>query len=483
MTFNLPHSAARLAAIALVAGCSGLAGCTEQDLEDGQAQHKQESTVASTMRASTDPAPAADASLRLPGVPAFDVTDSGGALHVLFAKPLDSDAKAIQLYHVRSDDAGATWTQSVAIPVAHAPPARAQRGDDPQVAARGGRLMALWTAQGEGPFGSGPIACALSDDDGRTWRAGPVAPDAEPLPPSATPAKSAAPQPAASSESADAAARPQAPGAGKSHGHGGMKSAAKGTGPGYRFPAAAAGGEAFHVVWIHAIGEERSLRHSRLPFGSTKWSEPKIVDPEICACCWNELKVAPDGRLITLYRDVKPSDMVLATSGDGGKTWHSAGRAGGFDWQFDGCPHVGGGIATTGTGSHSDASEILASVWTGDSSDTGAYCVSLDPSGSWSRPSPLAFADGRGRNTDVAALGNARCATVWDQVMPEGGQAVFAAFSTDAGKTWSEPRRVSSEGVNTAYPRVVPAGDQYLVLWTTYGAEGETALGSTLVKP
>jgi hypothetical protein len=262
-----------------------------------------------------------------------------------------------------------------------------------------------------------------------------------------------------------------------------MKGAAKGTGPGYRFPAAAAGDEAFHVVWIHAIGEERSLRHSRLPFGSSRWSDPTIVDPEICACCWNELKVAPDGRLITLYRDVKPSDMVLAMSGDGGNTWQSAGRAGGFDWHFDGCPHVGGGVALAGSGPGGGSDSILTSVWTGNSNATGAYCTSYDPSGSWSRPTPLAFADGRGRNTDVAAVGNSRCATVWDQVMPEGGQAVFAAFSTDAGKTWSEPRRVSPVGVNAGYPRVAPAGDRYLVLWTMYGAEGETALGSAAVHP
>ena len=468
-TFN-----AGLAALALLVTFAGLTGCSEADADSAQDGSTPATTSSSAGQAAVRP-------LDVPGVPAFDVTEADGVVHVLYAKPLDSDSKAFQLYHVRSDDAGATWSQPVAVSVAHAPPARAHRGDDPQVAARGDRVMALWTAQGEGPFGSGPVACALSDDGGRTWRAGPVAPNAEPLPPLAIPAKPAAPKPAASKE--PAAAGPQAPGAGKSHGHGGMKGSAKGTGPGYRFPAAAAGNDAFHVVWIHAIGEERSLRHSRLSFGSTRWSEPNLVDPEICACCWNELKVAPDGGLITLYRDVKPSDMVLARSGDGGKTWHGAGRAGEFDWQFDGCPHVGGGIATTGTGSDSDAGAIFASVWTGDSSDTGAYCVSLDPSGSWSRPIPLTFADGRGRNTDVAALGGARCATVWDQVMPEGSQGVFAAYSTDAGRTWSTPRRVSADGVNAGYPRVVPAGDQYLVLWTTYGADGGTALGSALAKP
>jgi hypothetical protein len=364
------------------------------------------------------------------------------------------------------------------------------RGDDPRIAARGNRMMALWTARGDGPFGSGPLATALSDDGGRTWRAGPT-PVAEPLPASLVSAhvRRAATLPALGADAAHAAAPPAAAdgsAAGRprptnpSHaghagsGQGSGKGAAGATGPGYRFPAAAAGADAFHVVWIHAAGEERSLRHARLPFGAAAWSEPTVVDPHICACCWNALKVERDGTVLALYRDQQPSDMSLAVSRDAGRTWENAGRAGRFDWSFDGCPHVGGGVATVS--SDGGAGQVLATVWTGKAGSVGTYVLSRAGDGTWSRPAPLTSGDAPGRNTDVAAKPGAQsAAAAWDQAAPEGGQCVFVTVTSDGGRTWSA-RRLSPTGENASYPRVVPLRDRFLVLWTSHAQDGATSM-------
>jgi hypothetical protein len=213
-----------------------------------------------------------------------------------------------------------------------------------------------------------------------------------------------------------------------------------------------------------------------LPFGSAAWSEASVVDPHICACCWNELTVERDGTILALYRDQQPSDMSLSVSRDGGATWQPAGHAGPFNWNFDGCPHVGGGIATSGD--TTAARTTLATVWTGNAAAAGAYVVTRHAGGSWAPHTTLAAEGFKGRDTDVAALpGTSAAVAVWDQASPEGGgQCVYSMTTADGGRTWSPPHRLSPPGVNAAYPRVVPAGGRFIVLWTRYAAEGETDL-------
>lgn len=387
-------------------------------------------------------------------VVACDVAASAGSLHLLLGKRTGAGTKDFTLAYTRSNDRGATWSLPVPIPTGHAPAAKMHRGDDPRIAAIGDRLMALWTARGDGPFGSGPLATALSDDGGRTWRPGP-APSAQPLTAGAIPPRTAA--------ATDPA--PSTPG-----------KAREATGPGYRFPAAAAAAAGFHVVWIHAAGDERSLRHAALPFDEARWSDPVVVDPHLCACCWNELHVQADGSLLTLYRDQRPSDMSLARSSDGGRTWLGAGRAGEFDWDFDGCPHVGGAVATV-TGPRGDDDSLLATVWTGNAGSTGAYVLRGTRRGTWSAPTPLGDGDARGRNTDVAAIpGTGTAAVVWDQPSPAGGQCVCVRVTPDAGQSWGPPLRLSVEGENASYPRVVSVNGSFVALWTRYSQDGTTTL-------
>ena len=431
-----------LAAALLAGGCS-----VDDPVRGGEADWRTTSVATEAAAGATTRADAT-----FPGVVACDVAAAGDTIHLLLATVADpaADRKQFRLAHVRSDDGGVTWSAPVAIPTAHGTPAKMHRGDDPQIAVHGNQLIALWTARGDGPFGSGPLATALSDDGGRSWRPGP-APSAQALPAGA----------------ALATATINEPSSKKPHGM-------NGTGPGYRFPAAAAGPEAFHVVWIHAVGEERSLRHARLPFGASGWSEPVVVDPEICACCWNELKVQPDGSVGALYRDQQPSDMSLARSSDGGRTWQPSERAGDFGWHFDGCPHVGGAVAAVGG---PGGERILTTVWTGNTGDTGAYLLARDESGAWNAPLRLKANGTAGRNTDVAARpGSDAAVAVWDQLAPEGGQAVYAAVTTDAGQSWSAPLRVSPAGENASYPRVVPTAGRFVVLWTAYGQDGAAAL-------
>ena len=70
-----------------------------------------------------------------------------------------------------------------------------------------------------------------------------------------------------------------------------------------------------------------------------------MVDPSSCACCWNKMIAPQPGQVHVLYRDHGVRDMALASTRDTGEHWELKSPVGEFNWEFQGCPHVGGGIA------------------------------------------------------------------------------------------------------------------------------------------
>lgn len=357
----------------------------------------------------------------------FDVMAWQGSVHVLFGQTSGPEGEDLTFHHIRSDTFGRTWSAPVAVPSSHARPGQHHRGNDPQLAVYGDRVLAVWTAQGAGPFGSGPLGASLSLDGGATWKPIPV---------------------------------PQV-----SQGH---------HEAGYRFPALAADANGFHVIWIHAAGAERSLRYSRFRLEQQAWSEPTVIDPQICACCWNRLATTEDGRLVALYRDIAPSDMGVATSEDGGTSWQLQNPAGDFDWFFQGCPHVGGGLSVTLPGEK--RMNILTSIWTGHSDRAGAHAfTSADQGANWISPQWASGPPRKGRATDVTSRPDGWALMVWDQ--PDGdGSAVFGAISKDGGLHWQKAERMSPKGRPGTYPRAINTAQGFWVFWTQTRAEEQPSI-------
>jgi len=365
----------------------------------------------------------------------FDLVEEGGALHILAGLPGEGEVTSIQLFHTRSEDGGATWSAPVPVDTTHAPPGRHHRGNDPQLAVHGDRLLAVWTAQGDGPWGSGPLGASLSKDGGQTWQA---------------------------------VAAPAVPGAGEV--------------AGYRFPAVAATPEGFHAIWIHAEEKERSLRYAKMPVGAGLWTQPAVIDPRICACCWNRLKVDGNGRLLALYRDHDPSDMALAISEDGGDTWTRQGSTGDFGWFFEGCPHIGGALASLPK-SEGQVEGLLATVWSGHETLGGTYILrSLDLGQTWDfQRAPGSHERGR-RTADLEVFAEGTAIFAWDEHPEAGERTVFFATSTDRGATWSIPSRLSSPGRAATHPRVVVSGETAFIAWTETGESGTATLAHRIVR-
>jgi photosystem II stability/assembly factor-like uncharacterized protein len=349
------------------------------------------------------------------GVVSLDIypTTGGPQLHLLTAT-----GSPAHLIYQRSDDAGQTWSAPVPVGENQPPPSPIHRGMDAQLAASpdGTHLLAAWTTAGASDrFGRGPIATAYSADSGHTWTPGP---------------------------------NPADDGLATGHAFLDLACDAKGS---------------FHLVWLdgrdNATG--KGLRYARSDDGGHSWTRNQTLDPQTCECCWNTLVAAPDGRLLLLYRNCDPRDMSLLTSPDGGHAWSpDPTPVGPFHWEATVCPHVGGGLSLGAN--HT----LFATVWTGAGDQAGGYLLTSPDAGhTWATPTRLGTGL-RAWHTDVAAdPATGRVTAVWD-ARTDTTPAIFAITSSDNGRTWSTPRRLTPPGTTATHPRVVPTPAGFRALWT-----------------
>lgn len=322
----------------------------------------------------------------------LDLLSDGKALHRIEGV----DGKVL---YRRSEDGGKSWSRPARVD-AGLPAAYHFQSGDARLATDGSVLVAVWSAAGEGPHGSGPLVTARSTDGGKSWQ------------PAASPA-----------------------GEGKA---------------GRRYPALAGADGRIVAAWIDR-DEKSALLASVSEDGAKSWAPPAVLDPAICECCWNDAH-AGDGRLTVLFRDKDPRDMKAATSTDGGKTWTVA-AAGPEGWKINACPHVGGALA--GPVPH-------ALTWTGREGVMGLHVGPLG--GQQSR------LGGEGaKHADLASSGP-RLAAAW----AEDG-AVWAALS-EAGVSWSKPRRLSLQDKRVSQPRVSAAGAGFRAFWLEREGQGPARL-------
>ncbi len=342
------------------------------------------------------------------GVDSLDVAVDGNTIHLLLAD-YATNSKTPALLHLRSTDAGANWSKPVRVEAGATPPLAPHRGMDAQLAVSGAKLVAIWNTAGTGFNGRGPMATAISADGGATWQPGP---------------------------------NPADDGLPSDHSFVDCAADASGT---------------FHLVWLDSRGGPKGLRYANSKDGGKTWSKNATLKPETCECCWNTLAVGTDGSVHTLFRDKNPRDMAVISSTDHGASWSDPAKVGRFNWDFAGCPHVGGGLIVRGSTLH-------ALVWTGATGQSGAYHLSSSDQGqSWSAPQRLGDADAR--RGDLASTSAQSLAAVWDRVS-DGESSIIAAISSNGGKTWTEPKQLSAKGINAAYPRVVAVSGGYRVFWT-----------------
>ncbi|MCX7084604.1 MAG: sialidase family protein [Methylococcales bacterium] len=342
--------------------------------------------------------------LRFEEVMSMDLVVYNDKIHLLAAGKIKQQDSLITVKHSSSENLGVQWSNEVELKNAISP--ISSFGNDIQLATFENNLLAIWQIKGELP-GMGPLISYLSKDNGKTWtkQSNPAADDL----------------------------------GDQSH----VDIIADKSGN-------------FHAVWLADPEENgyQSLRYSR--FKDEQWQASERLDDSTCSCCWNTIALSATGDLSILYRDMKPRDMVLISSQDQGLTWSNKSIVGDFKWQFDGCPHLGGGLAESNKG------DIYSTVWTGLENHSGLYTLKSSDNGkSWTEPVLLSQ---RASHSGIA-VNSKQVVAVWDQ-RDDDGNAVYFVKSTDDGKTWSNPIRISSGKTNATFPHIVAQEQGFLVVWT-----------------
>lgn len=341
------------------------------------------------------------------GTTAFDVYRDQDAIHLVLEE--ETAAAPPKLLYRVSRDEGRSFSEPIAIPT-ESPPCPGHRGNDPQIAASGLRLVVAWTGQGTGYGGRGRMGVARSLDGGRHWLPGKNPAD-----------------------------------------DGDAQGAHAFLDLSYDF------GGRCHLVWLDERNGTMGLRSAYSDDAGQSWSANRTIDPESCSCCPNAL-LWDNPWLFVLYRMGRPRDTAIARSSDRGGSWERLGPLGDFHWEFAGCPHWGSGLAPLGSGA-----TLSAAVQTGKPERAGLYFFqSSDQGRTWS--APRALAGTRGRFVDLAASGEALCAT-WEESSAKSTQ-ILAASSRDGGRSWDTPRKMSQDGIWATHPRVVGTKDGFLILWT-----------------
>jgi hypothetical protein len=356
------------------------------------------------------------------GVISVDIVNFDDRLHLLTGKNQKGQKT---LWYQVSDDGGEGWSEAAMILNDDNIPANMTRGNDAQITAQNNTVVVSWMSYVEGArFNAGPMLTARSTDGGKNWQYAATPPDWN---------KGA-------------------------HGYIDMTADA----------------QAMHAVWLDSrnglsdVKASQGLHYARSTDGGLSWQANQTVDELTCSCCWNTLKSDAGGTPYVLYRDKQPSDLSIAVI-NSQKRWQRLNHVGAFDWQFEGCPHIGGGLDFQ----HNTGKTRLHSVvGTGHPDHLGVHYLYSDDAGkSWSKAQQLG--DESAIHADIAAQDNGRIVTVWD-MMGADGLAVFYAESRDSGESWSKVEQISKAGMRASHPRIVKTKSGFLTVWTEHDGRQQT---------
>jgi len=345
------------------------------------------------------------------GTLSLDIIKHQGKLHLLQGIHHNGE-KA--LWYQYSSNQGKDWSAPVNINKTKHIEANLSRGNDARLAVQGDHIVVIWPSRVEGaPHNAGPMKAVRSNDGGKSWQ------------------KSSIP--------ADWSIGPHA------------------------FFAMDGNEQAINVVWLDsrngqsAVKGSQGMRFSQSKDGGQSWSSNKTLDNVTCACCWNTAKFDLDNDFFVLYRDKQPTDMAIGVL-KGNEQWQRLSTVGDFNWDFPGCPHIGGGLA------FQDKQTMHSVVGSGHMDHLGVhYLRSNDQGKTWS--DPVQLGDESSIHADIASAENGRVIAVWD-MRTEDGLAVFYAESSNGGLSWSQNKRLSKPGMRATHPRIISHDAGFLTLWT-----------------
>jgi hypothetical protein len=223
------------------------------------------------------------------------------------------------------------------------------------------------------------------------------------------------------------------------------------------------------LVWLDGRnqGKQPEDAEMALYFASydTAWKQTAEVpaNPRVCECCTTSAVVTPDG-VVAAFRDRSAKEIrdIHVTRFENG-AWTDAQIVHGDNWEIDACPVNGPALSARGR-------SLVAAWFTGKDDKGRAFAAfSTDAGRTWGTPIKLEDEASLG-HVDIEMLDDGSAVATWVEFAHERSQ--FRMRRVEPSGARSASMTISGESRVSGYPRVARSGNELVFAWTE-GAESE----------
>jgi hypothetical protein len=224
------------------------------------------------------------------------------------------------------------------------------------------------------------------------------------------------------------------------------------------------------LVWLDGRnqGTQPEDAEMALYFASydTAWKQTAEIaaNTRVCECCTTSAVVTPNG-IVAAFRDRSPKEIrdIYVTRLENGK-WTDAQNVHADNWEIDACPVNGPMLNARGSG-------LVAAWFTGKDDKGQAFAAfSADAGRTWSSPIRLDDQASLG-HVDVELLNDGSAVATWVEFAD--GRSQFRMRLIEPQGKRSPSITISGDSRVSGYPRVARSGNDELVFAWTEGSEGE----------
>ena len=226
------------------------------------------------------------------------------------------------------------------------------------------------------------------------------------------------------------------------------------------------------LVWLDGRNQGKQPEDAEMAmyFASydTAWKQTAEVsaNTRVCECCTTSAVVTPDG-VVAAFRDRSAKEIrdIYVSRLENGK-WTDAQVVHADNWEIDACPVNGPALSARGR-------QLVAGWFTGKDDKGQAYAAfSADAGRTWSAPIRLEDQTSLG-HVDVEMLDDGSAVATWVEFADDRSQ--FRMRRVEPSGMRSAAITINGNGRVSGYPRVARSGNELVFAWTE-GVEGEGAL-------
>jgi len=192
------------------------------------------------------------------------------------------------------------------------------------------------------------------------------------------------------------------------------------------------------------------------------------IDHRVCECCQTAAAMTADG-VLTAFRDLTPESVrdIGVSRLDGGK-WTPTAVVAADKWQIDFCPVNGPALSARG--------RDVAVAWFTVKNDLGqAYAAfSSDAGRTWTAPQRLDEAGSLGR-LDIEMLDDGTAVASWVEYAEGKTDLRLRRIDRSGARSPAQPIVAVSGGRASGFPRMGRQGDQLIFAWTESASANDEA--------